>query len=269
MEDGSWHHRIRQSWLKTADLCPEQARLEHAGLLRDEETDAANVGTAVHAAIELALLSDRAVTKDEGIAAFLGKYEQLEASPVFRYVKYTKKSARAFGALCVEQFFLHAAHDIPTVAQGAELEKRFLVPLFEDADRSVELSGTIDYLGPTSLYARTKDWKTSSRGEYGRWEKQRWDVQSTCYTLALNRLGIIDQPSIPFEFVVMHDDGVQRLVVQRDARDWSWLQDKVMSLCLLIEADVPTWPKQDNHALCGPKWCAAWESCKGSHGIEF
>ena len=104
------------------------------------------------------------------------------------------------------------------------------------------------------------------------WEKKRWDIQSTVYAFAAIQTGMIEpEPdgSTNFEFVVMHEDGVQRLVLARGPEHFAWLKSKVEALVLLIEAGLHTWPKQDNHALCSPKWCSAWDFCKGASGITY
>ena len=59
--------------------------------------------------------------------------------------------------------------------------------------------------------------------------------------------------------------GVSRVTVYRHAGDWSWLVERCLGIAALLEAAVPTWPKNDNHALCSPKWCPAWSTCKGAH----
>jgi hypothetical protein len=151
-------------------------------------------------------------------------------------------------------------------------EKRFILPFYEDQDRVIELSGAIDYV---DLIPR--DWKTSGSGMgYEKWELQRWNIQATVYTWAAMMLGLVDpvphstgEHQFPFEFVVMGGKAVKRVTITRTEADWSWLQDKVIRLAKLIESGLDPWPVNDNHALCSPKWCPAWDDCKGSHGIEY
>lgn len=272
MGDGRWHHRLRQSWLKSADTCPEQARLDHVKKLPERETDAANIGTAVHTVIENALSRVDTVTLKDCLLAFDEAWAaRVEAlGDQLQWVKYSPKSALAFGRECTFQW--HANVYPHLYGQPCKLEAEFCVPFYEDETRLVELSGTIDYVGDDSHVAPLKDWKTSSRGEYVEWEKKRWDIQSMVYTYAATHEGwVVPEPddSVNFEFVVMFDGGVQRLVLRRGPEHWAWLKAKVESTCLLIEADLPTWPKQDNHALCSPKWCSAWDFCKGASGITY
>jgi hypothetical protein len=34
---------------------------------------------------------------------------------------------------------------------------------------------------------------------------------------------------------------------------------------MLALPDGMSWPMNDQHALCSPKWCPFWDGCKGSH----
>lgn len=256
IDDGRWHHKISQSWAKTFDICPERARLEHDGY--SKETDAACVGTAVHSGIEYALElwhDGQAVNLQEILDLAVMHLESME----FEWVKWTTmRGPIAFLKACLTHWFDLV---LPSLPRSGGLEYRFKLPLIDDDQRLVEVSGTIDYLG-----AVMRDWKTSGRGPYEEWEYRRWALQPTFYTWAANELGLVapnENGYVPFEYVVMHRHGVQRFTVHRGPQEWAWMRDKVLTMCLLIEADLPEWPKQDNHALCSAKWCAAWDVCKG------
>lgn len=261
IDDGRWHHRFGASWLKTTDLCLERARLEHERSLDDWETDAASVGTSVHAAIE-AVLENRDIgvdlTLSDMLEIFHMDFSFAVEDPRFRWVKYTEKSARAFGEACVRGWWDTV---LPGLPQHGIMERRFILPFVDDSSRLIELSGAIDYIGD-----RPEDWKTSSRGEYEPWEYRRWGLQPTVYTWAANELGLIhrnENDKFEFRFNVMHRYGVQQFQVERDERDWEWLRMKVERIADLIETGHTPWPVNDNHALCSPVWCPAWSECKG------
>jgi hypothetical protein len=287
IDDGRWHHRFSQSWLNTAHTCPERARLEHDKEMPDDETDAANVGTALHTVAEVAveMLRDDGIVLDVNTAVELWdrEFEQLAAHPSFRYVKYSEKKAREFGHHCT---ILWLEEILPQLdVEHSQTEKRFIVPLVDDGERVIELSGSIDYV---QSMIDAWDWKTSGRGDYVEWEKKRWAIQPTVYTYALaHERGWLTEcddcegaaseagccrrfeRSLYFNYAVMSYDGAQVLPIERGPEHWSWLADQCTRLALLIEREMPAWPTNDAHALCSPKWCPAWDACKGSHGITF
>jgi hypothetical protein len=260
MDDGRWHHKFHQSWLNTFDLCNERARYEH--LLEDQpDSDAAATGTAVHSTIEYALRARYEgldhVPLDVLVEFF---HHELDAMP-YEHVKWKGDDApHKFGELCVRNWYADVLPTLPFM--GVELERKFRLPLIDDEHRFVELGGTIDYYADP-----LRDWKTSGRGEYEEWEYRRWAIQPTVYTWARYQLEVAEgrTPNLPmeFEYVVLGRHGAQRFTVTRTPEHWAWMHDKVLTAALLIEAELPEWPKQDNHALCSPKWCDAWAECKG------
>lgn len=274
IDDGRWHHRFGASWVKTADLCPERARLEHEEKYVDIESDAAQVGTCVHTAIETCLHEQNegeALDEATTVEIFHDAFTEAVADPRFAFIKWkTEKGPRAFGEHCVQLWHRKV---LPTLPLTAKLETRFVLPFYEDDTRVIELSGAIDYCG-----GGLKDWKTNGRDPYEEWEYKRWAIQPTFYTWAANELGLIlptddgyipSIDGIPFEFVVLSRRGVQRFTVMRDMTHWAWLSDKLLAFAELIESGLDVWPKQDNHALCSPKWCPSWDECKGKHIAGF
>lgn len=266
IDDNRWHHKFSQSWLTTTDICLERARREHTGEMENWETDAANIGTAVHAAIETCLYEHNdglALDRAGTVEVFHAAFSDLMLHTDWRWVKYTEKSARAFGEKCVSHW-----HNLvlPTLPQTSELEVRFVVPLVETDERVIDLCGTIDYHDP-----QLRDWKTASRGPYQEWEYKRWAIQPTVYTKAWYDLGhgeLDENGMVPFEYVVLHAKGVQRFIVHRGQAHWDFLRDKCERIAELIEREMPKWPLNDNQALCSAKWCPCWSTCKVSHGIE-
>jgi hypothetical protein len=105
------------------------------------------------------------------------------------------------------------------------------------------------------------------------WEKERWAIQPTVYTYALHHLGYLEGDGPwPFTYFAFAKDGrnyeLQELTVYRHQGDFAWLIDKCLSHAQLVEAQLTTWPKNDNHALCSPTWCPAWSVCKGRFYTE-
>lgn len=269
-DDGRWHHRLSQSWLKTADTCLERARMEHTGEMPRIESDAACVGTAMHLAAEtciqsggLTLADCIEVAQDEfsrlmQLDGTNGDAEATYEEGVFKFVKYDEPKARKLVSLFTTYWWTDV---YPTLNPDAVTEWKFVVPLVDDDERVIELSGTADYVDGDEI----KDWKTSGGGEYKPWEYRRWGMQPTVYTYALSEgRGDLNAPRARFEFVVMHAKGVQRFEVKRGPADWAWLKVKATDMARMIELEIPTWPKNDNHALCSPLWCPAWSKCKGA-----
>jgi len=130
--------------------------------------------------------------------------------------------------------------------------------------RAVRLAGQADIVDRYTN--RMIDWKSSGR-EYKRWEKQRWAVQPTVYTYAAHREGLIT----PFEQGCRFDYGVfirrgkesQQLTVWRSFGQWEWLARLCDNIATMFGSPLTQWPLRDDHALCGPKWCANWSECKG------
>lgn len=251
-----WHHRLRQSFLKEGDLCAERARRAHANPELRRETDAACVGTAVHKAIEYTIDCDLALV--DAIEVMEGTFAELTELPNFVWVKYNAKAANNWGRKCITNWYREVYPTLDRTPGATVLEQEFTLPLIDDATRLVEVNGTIDYFGADGL----KDWKTSSR-EYIPWEHRRWDTQATIYTYAAWGLQWRTVQPVEFELVIMHPQGVQRLMLERTTADWDWLAQRAEALSVLIEAELPLWPKNDNHALCSSKWCDAFAVCKG------
>lgn len=266
IDDGRWHHKFGASWVKTVDLCAERARLEAMHEMPNVESDAANVGTACHSAFEANLdlwALGEALSRSDSLELFNDEFSLLMAHPDFSWKKYTERSARKFGMECVAAFYDEVLFTLP---QEGRNEIKFVLPIYEDDERVIEMSGAIDRVDEI-----IRDWKTNGSRKYEEWEYKRWNVQATTYTWAAVQLGLVppDADSYPFEFCVMMPKGVHRFEVRRDIAHWDFLRSKVTNIARLIESGVAPWPLNDNHALCSPKWCPAWDQCKGKNGLEF
>jgi hypothetical protein len=248
------HHTFRQSFLNEFLICPERARLSLTDNKPPDNTDAAACGTAVHAGIEHVLLG----------GGFLGAMDAIEDAwwdeqreAHFRWTKYSGNTAWKWIETCWDHWCTwyqkqHYLHDLPWAC-----EVPFEVRVYEDAERTISIKGTIDAWDGTRVW----DWKTSSRGEYEAREYQRWAIQPTVYTRAMTSLH--SQHNVPFKYGIMHAKGMQTFQVDRDERDWAWLNRKCVSIAKLIEADLDQWPLTDDHWLCSEKWCVNWANCKG------
>lgn len=274
--DGRIVHTFRQSTLGELDICAERGRFTMTGEMPSVETDAANLGTAVHAGIEEGLRD--LMNGDQPSLSVCQEIAMLEFSdmiehPDFRWVKYhpNGKAARKFITSALDLWFTDVLPDMkPT---HVELPFGPLV-LHEDEHRVIQVTGTIDVVDAAM---GAGDWKTAGdsrkyQGGFGgkAWEIERWAIQPTVYTWALVKMGILPQRGPwPFTFWAFHMDGdeagLNKLEVERHRGDHDWLVDKCMSIVPLVEAEVTPWPRSDNHALCSEKWCPAWSQCKGDN----
>jgi hypothetical protein len=267
-EDGRRLHRFRQSSLNSLDDCTEKARLIMSGEMPASSSDATAAGTAVHLGIELAvqsIIDDGVVLGLDAISeAAHAELDELIVEPGFQWVQMKEGAVRSFIDKALVRFYDDVLPTLKPVAAEATFGP---LVLHEDSKRVIECTGTIDYIDEEGL----KDWKTAGR-PYEPWEKQRWAIQPTVYTLCAAKAQLIDMaPEIPFEYVVLIKGGtvgLQRITVTRHEGDWNWLIDKCVTIAELIEAQIPSWPKQDNTALCSPKFCGAWYRCKGKHYAE-
>jgi hypothetical protein len=132
----------------------------------------------------------------------------------------------------------------------------------------ITIAGTMDYVDE---FECIWDWKTAGR-EYEAYEYKRYKIQPTVYTFALaHELGLHDHPEVvdwEFSYGISIKSGRktnQMLHVTRNNGHWSWLQEQFVAIGNLILADLPTWPLNDQGWWCSPKWCSAWDQCKGKH----
>lgn len=266
-EDGRRLWVFSQSKLKAFDICGERGRRGALGLMPDGATDSTAIGTAVHAAIE-ACVDDMiagqgpwalADMTDLAVSEFLLIMDE----PTSQWVK--NKSVTPCAAAisqCVTSWYVNV---LPTLAPLATEVGFGPLTIHEDDKRVVQLQGTIDYIDAVEGLV---DWKTAGRS-WQAWEHERWDVQATVYTWSqvqqFNSMELrIPQATLPFVWHVMQTNGeYQKIVTHRHAGDWAWLKERCLTLALTLEAELPSWPKNDTSALCSPAYCPAWGDCKG------
>jgi hypothetical protein len=251
-------------------LCTERGRHSIEGTYPEDNTDATAIGTAVHAGIEHRLRSGASADICVGVA--LDEFAVISATPGFRWVKVKKaQTACRYIEVAVRSWFSDV---LPKLGSPVWVEQDFNFVADERDGLQVRLSGTIDYLDSAH---GLMDWKTAGdvrkyQGGYGGegWKLKRWGVQPTVYTLAQHTL-LGHTPPLPFTFVANTKGtdewtwlGEEQGLV-RDETHWSWLIEQMWSYVGLIRSGLAVWPKNDQHALCSPDWCQAWNDCKGKH----
>ena len=164
------------------------------------------------------------------------------------------------------------ARDIyPKVPQGGSSEVKFSVPTGSYVnDYELWFEGTMDYLHEDGIW----DWKTAAR-KYSLSEKQSQDVQSSIYTFAGTKLGVLNDCS-SFNFGVMirvRDAYGQIITVNRTKAHTDFVIKQAMSavaygFAMTNGTGIPTdnrWLINDQHYLCSERWCPWWSVCKGAH----
>ena len=252
--DGRWVHTwVRQSSIKTSDMCLERWRTDIFGLVSERIKDASTLGTVCHTVAEDALnvvIDDpECVMPLESIADAFDYYWEEAVPTIEVWNNYTPASAAVAGLEKLTNW-----HDEVYLQVKPKLvEHTFDVPLIDNDERLVRMTGTVDLVEENRLW----DWKFPGR-DYTRerWQYERWDVQSIAYCYAMG---------IPnFSYAVMHPDGVGRMDLERGQQHFDWLREKVSALCRLLETQTGPYPLGDNGWWCSEKWCENFARCKGA-----
>ena len=237
------------------------------GMLPRKESDATAIGSSMHAGIETVL---RGGTLQDGEDAAYGQLEILMQLPEFEFVQIkTPETAhrtlkRLYWTWCNE---IH-----PQLPRAVLVEHPFDVVIHQDEHRIVKLRGAIDMVDELG---EIWDWKSAGR-PYEQWEIDRFKIQPTAYAMGLvmsTDPSMFDNAhpndEVTFNYAVMMKTSQDCSVYSttRTPAHWSWLTAQCVSIVKLIEANLDSWPLNDQHALCSPKWCSAWDTCKGSHGL--
>ena len=258
-------HKFRQSFLNQWFLCPESARRKHLGLTPPEQNNINLVrGNSVHGALEW--------FGNEWIET--GKQPKLE--------ELLERGCNEFYLFASEGDPFWEQHD-PDKVRGAvggnlrvwygevlpELERPEYVELFfdrvlwEDNDRIIRLSGTCDWVQNGWLV----DWKNPSRvpRPQDMWQTKRSNLQSHVYTWALDTprfsLCHLSSKGTDDTYDPVADVGWTHMV--RGSQDHDALIDLCLSVAVQIEANLPSAVKQWDSWYCSPKWCGAWDTCRG------
>ncbi len=262
----TFEHTFRQSWLGTYFECPEQARLVLRGEYPVDNTEAALKGTCMHEGIERVLKGDSVAS---GLTTALDKFEAdvVSLGSDLRFVQ-TQRVETCLRH--IENGYRQWATFVwPTLGAASWVEEQFKFLFYEDDDRRIFLSGTVDY---GEYRSALRDWKlTGNRDKYGReaWKLKRFGIQPTVYAAAAYELGLfLPTDDVKFIFTAMPTTGIGVQLVDciRTPQHIDWLRRQCLSIARQIERGTEdTWPLRDQSALCSPEWCTAWDTCKGAY----
>lgn len=260
---------VSQSWLSTFISCPEQARRLLTGELGEHSTPESELGTVNHAGIEMLV---KGATMQEAETFVLDTLNRYSLPPGHKWDTSKSKTGNHWSIADLAVDCLWQWHDRfwvagPKLSQIPNLrsEHHFVTTLFEDELGRVELRGCVDLHAGLALF----DNKFSAR-KWNQWEVDRYDIQSVAYSIGL--LGTKLPAPITFKFVVVNPDKFaesQVVAVQRNQSHVDAFLDMVRGVVQIIRADLPKWPATGHDWKCSPKWCGAWDACKGSHGLSW
>ena len=145
-EQGRWVHTwVRQSSIKTADMCMERLRNEMFNLVESPNNDGADLGTACHSAAEDVIKS---MMGGSTIMSLLDTYEALDyyweilAEEVDNWHSYGDSlTAHLMGRQKIKSWYENV---LPMITDPQGVEVDFNKILIEDDERVVYLRGTID-----------------------------------------------------------------------------------------------------------------------------
>lgn len=274
---------IHQSDLK--NQCLEKLRLDTVAVGPRMETDAATVGTVLHAAIEYELTTETFDSEFDARAwaahhflYMLEKYQEDGCGYSMATFGDMTRALASLDSLVISWYRSDERGILLATTQSPIVEWSFDLPFAEIPVKKpgkkaeiipVYLAGTADIVWNNRVW----DWK-SAGSEYRQWEKQRWDRQPDVYTWAAHEAGLVvpDQDGLfTFEFKVFvrksEPNTPQTVTVKRSPNHWLFLREIIGRLVNLIYnmGLDGEWPLNDQHVLCSPKWCSYFDMCKGKH----
>lgn len=256
--DGRWVHTFSASWLREYATCPERARRRYFGITKRSASEYTALGSAFHAGVEFAIRSKMGEEQAEVNAtdAALLTLEGIEAQADFlEGGKIGPEDRRRLLAQHLNTFTEKVLPELQPVA----VEHEFDVPVHVDPFREVRLRGRIDYI---DAQLGVIDWKTAG-SPHKTWEAERWDVQSTVYTLAEKaRTGTA--PDGLRYVVFVHDKALQTYTIERNEQHMEWVRLQAVQAARMVESGLPHWVMNDAGWWCAEKWCPAWQDCKGA-----
>ena len=262
-----------QSFIGSWITCPQRAGFELDGI-QGKSSDATELGTGVHTAIECTMDDDwfdedgrspRQVGADWLTAeAEAGNFEWAKTKTLPTLLSHYHS--------CFDAFLEDV---LPRMGEPVWIEKSFDMPLCVAPDGTViRIKGTIDY---EDSVLGSLDWKTAGRP----WEpgKQKRRVQTAAYTMAkawillVEAFGeeraaelLFEQDPIDFTYVVFtkgpNKKPAQFMKTEGGPSEWKWLQRMALRLYANMESGV--WALNDSTPLCSSKWCDAWDVCRGA-----
>jgi hypothetical protein len=258
---------IRQSTLKSWLMCPRSFWHKTWGDVTDPTSDAALIGTAMHAGIEFILHGGDAQQAHRRAQAEL----DLQWDECRKVTYKSHDVASAWVTKLLDQWLDTVYPQVPAPLVDSStglpmIEWPFNVTAGYIMDGTVEVrfSGTADYVDENGV---VWDWKSAGR-KYEQWEVDRWHVQPSVYTYALSQS--TGDFYGDFQYGVMvRGNGATGQVVQttRTAGDHQWVISQAHTLAAQIVAnarDMNIWMTNDQGWWCSPKWCPAWDQCKGA-----
>ena len=249
--------RVSQSFLQDFMRCPERARqrLLHPS---HQWNDALAVGTATHLFMEARLHGRSFHQSSHRARSWL---EEASSRDDFRFVK-VAQPVTMFRHLdgCIEGMERHV---VPQVPAGGHVEQTMRYELARTEDGwVVVLEGTPDYLDP---FDRLWDWKTAS-SEYNAHETANWAIQPTSYTYLASQLRGYPVTEFTYAVAVKPHGYVQFIDTVREQGEWAWLARVSLGLLSMCRRMLSQdWPVVHTHYLCDPKWCPAWDGCRGAY----
>lgn len=272
-EDNDGNLWVRQSWLDTAQRCPEDARRSLRYPENNVCTDEAFIGTASHHTIEQIILGNVEPVAEEIRRSIVGYYrdDPRVELPTMRFTKRSSLEECIELSIRLTQAWVRDIRPVAPLA-GARTEVPFAVPLFEHRGRVIGIEGTVDLVPAEGNVLW--DWKTSGK-DYKQKDKQKWAIQPTIYSTAavMGGMGRTDF-TWPIEFtygVMIKLQGKCRgqvVTVQRTAQHAAFAEARMrtwVDMYLDIGLDRP-WPAiDDSNWLCSATWCDHYADCRGAH----
>lgn len=263
LEDGRQAIVLSQSWLNTFLGCPEQARLEMIGATSPKDSPESLLGIAMHAGIEV-LAAGGQLSMAQRAAQTLAA--DIEPGPGHKWVN-VNPSDLVLDCLDAWNTGIHDEGIRSRITGDViAVEHQFQRVVIDDPNVVVVLKGTVDLVTSDGLW----DWKCSAK-KWTQWETDRYNLQSTAYTLGLYGDTITADDRYMFRFGVVNPDTLRTSVVEvvRTKAHVDALIEQIHSIATLVAAGLDRWPIVGQDWRCSSKWCPAWTQCRGAHGLHW
>jgi hypothetical protein len=159
---------------------------------------------------------------------------------------------------------------LPKIGEVLAIEWHFEdLPIYEDSERVILGSGTVDFVESGAI----TDWKTASKTwKWDAWEKKRWGIQPSMYVPAWERHSGERLPFVWWVFV-HGQDAVERYETTKGLEHDAWFAEQCKNYAEQAEAyqqgALREWMKNDGGWWCNDQWCGNWARCKGANGITY